>query len=82
MWTYSSQQHELPNGLLKLSFGISTTLSPTILYCKSSSELWNVLDKLITSLSRSHIHQLKHKLHTIKKSGLMDQYLQQIKDIY
>ncbi|CAL5402425.1 unnamed protein product [Camellia sinensis] len=43
---------------------------------------WYNLEKRFTSLSRSHIHQLKNKLHNITKtSSSMEEYLAQIKDI-
>ncbi|GMQ00457.1 hypothetical protein CsSME_00047546 [Camellia sinensis var. sinensis] len=57
---------------------ITATLTPTmftsVFHCKSCQEIWTYLDKRFTSLSRSHIHQLKNKLSSImKKSDLADQ---------
>mgnify|MGYP003702381055 CR=1 FL=1 len=65
---------------------LTTTLSPSIftsvLHCSTSYEVWSVLLKRFTSLSQSHIHQLKNKLSQIvKKDHTMDTYLTQIKSI-
>ena len=52
---------------------ITATLSPsiftTVIQCKTSHEVWTVLASRFTSLSRSHIHQLKIKLSKIVKKG-------------
>ena len=46
------------------------------------ADVWNTLEKRFTSLSCSHIHQLKNKLNGIsKKYSSMEEYLDQIKDI-
>lgn len=68
-----------------LSF-ITATLSPpvfcSVLHLQTCSQIWNALEKRYTSLSRSHIHQLKNKLQTVSKRGLsMEEYLTQIKEI-
>lgn len=65
---------------------LTTTLSSAIFtfvfHCKTSHEVWYTLEKRFTSLSRSHIHQLKNKLHSIvKASSSMGEYLLQIKEI-
>ena len=65
---------------------ITATLTPTVctsvFHCKSCQEIWTYLDKRFTSLSRSHIHQLKNKLSSImKKSESMEDYLAQIKSL-
>lgn len=62
------------------------TLTPSIyssvLHLKRSTEFWFALEKRFTSLSRSHIHQLKNKLSTVsKKTKSMDVYLQEIRDL-
>ncbi|CAL5350299.1 unnamed protein product [Camellia sinensis] len=62
------------------------TLTPSIyssiLHPKHSTELWFALEKQFTSLSRSHIHQLKNKLSAVsKKTKSMEVYLQEIKDL-
>ena len=58
---------------------ITATLSPSIftsvLHCGTSTEVWNTLATRFTSLSRSHIHQLKNKLnHLTKKNLTMEDY--------
>ena len=65
---------------------LTATLAPVIfsvaINCLASSEAWYVLEKRFTSLSRSHIHQLKNKLSEISKNlSSMKDYLQQIKTI-
>ncbi|CAL5333050.1 unnamed protein product [Camellia sinensis] len=65
---------------------ITATLSPSIftsvLYLQTSSQVWKMFDKQFTSLSRSHIHQLKNKLSSIsKKSNCMEIYLGKIKSL-
>ena len=65
---------------------ITSTISPpifaTILNLSHSSEIWMSLERKFTSLSRSHIHQLKNKLQSItKKSQSIEEYLRQIKEI-
>ena len=65
---------------------ITATLSPAIFtsvfHCKTSYEVWNVLQSRFTSLSRSHIHQLKNKMNRLTKKGLtMDAYLNEFKAI-
>ena len=65
---------------------ITATLSPsiftTVIHCQSSHEVWTTLATRFTSLSRSHIHQLKTKLSKItKKGGTMEDYLNHFKVI-
>ncbi|CAL5322875.1 unnamed protein product [Camellia sinensis] len=65
---------------------VTATLSPSIftsvLHLKTSSEVWLTLNKRFTSLSRSHIHQLKNKLNSIsKKTESMELYLSHIKEL-
>lgn len=65
---------------------ITATLSPSIftfvLHLRTSSQVWHMLDKRFTSLSRSHIHQLKIKLRSIsKKSNSREIYLSKIKSL-
>lgn len=43
--------------------------------------LWDYLMNRFSSLSRSHIHQLKTKLHCVSKTGTIGQYLAIIKDL-
>ena len=62
---------------------ITATLSPeiysSVLHLHSCAEIWTALHKRFTSLSRSHIHQLKNKLNNIsKKSDSMENYLSKI----
>ena len=63
---------------------ISSTLSPTVLAltvgCASAMEVWKVLENRFSSVSRSHILNLKSELHNLKKGGdTVDVYLQKIK---
>lgn len=65
---------------------LTATLTPglytTVLHLSTSHEVWSILEKRFTSLSRSHVHQLKNKLNNVsKKSKPMEEYLEQIKDI-
>ncbi|XP_028105129.1 uncharacterized protein LOC114304175 [Camellia sinensis] len=48
-------------------------------HCK---DVWSALEKRFTSLSHSHIYQIKNRLSTIsKKSKSMETYLEEIKDL-
>lgn len=62
---------------------ITATLHPSIytniLHCKTSQEIWYVLNKRVTALFRSHIHQLQNKWNN--KSSSMESYLQEIEDL-
>ncbi|KAL0015469.1 hypothetical protein SO802_002538 [Lithocarpus litseifolius] len=63
---------------------MSSTLTPTILAltvgCSSALEVWKVLENRFSSISRSHVMNLKGELHNIKKGAdLVDLYLQKIK---
>ena len=63
---------------------ISSTLSPTILAlivgCTSTMEVWKVLENRFSSISRSHVMNLKGELHNLKKGAdTIDVYLQKIK---
>ncbi|KAF5943563.1 hypothetical protein HYC85_017640 [Camellia sinensis] len=65
---------------------ITATLTPviysSILQFHHCSEVWTSLQKCFTSLSRSHVHQLKNKLNSVvKKSNTMEEYLSKIKVI-
>nr|XP_023877707.1 callose synthase 7-like [Quercus suber] len=59
---------------------ISSTLTPSILAitvgCSSALEVWKVLENRFSSISRSHVMNLKGELHNVKK-GLdsVDTYL-------
>ena len=59
---------------------ISSTLSPFILAlivgCVAAMEVWKVLENRFSSISRSHIMNLKGELHNLKKgSDTVDLYL-------
>ena len=63
---------------------MSSTLSPSILAltvgCTTAIEVWKVLENRFSSISRSHVMNLKGELHNIKKvTDSMDIYLQKIK---
>lgn len=66
---------------------INATLSKVafsfVINCKSSREVWLALEKRFSSLTRSHIHELKSALHTVSKSPIesVDDYLIRIKEI-
>ena len=63
---------------------ISSTLTPSVLAltvgCHSAKEVWKVLENHFSSISRSHIMNLKGELHNIRKGcDSVDLYLQKIK---
>ena len=63
---------------------ISSTLTPSVLAltvgCHSAKEVWKVLENRFSSISRSHIMNLKGELHNIRKGcDSVDLYLQKIK---
>ena len=63
---------------------ISSTLSPSILSlivgCATAIEVGKVLENMFSSISRSHIMNLKGELHNLQKgSDFVDIYLQKIK---
>ena len=66
-----------------LTFIIST-LSPSILAltvdCASTMDVWKVLENRFSSISRSHIMNLKGELHNLKKGeNIVNLYLPKIK---
>ena len=65
---------------------MSSTLTPSVLAltvgCSTAMEVWNVLENRFSSISRSHILNLKGELHNLKKGAdSVDFYLQKIKVI-
>ena len=63
---------------------MSSTLSLSILAlsvgCSSALEVWKVLENKFSSISRSHIMNIKGELHNIKKGvDIVDLYLQKTK---
>ena len=63
---------------------MSSTLTPSILDltvgCTSALEVWKVLENKFSSISRSHIMNLKGELHNLKKgTNYVDLHLQKIK---
>ena len=65
---------------------ISSTLTPSVLAmivrCSSAQEVWKVLENRFSSISRSHVMNLKGELHNVKKGfDSVDAYLQKIKVI-
>ena len=63
---------------------INSTLSPSVLAlivgCASAIEVWKVLENSFSSVSRSHIMNLKCELHNLRKGNdIVDVYLQKIK---
>nr|POF21437.1 hypothetical protein CFP56_18480 [Quercus suber] len=65
---------------------ISSTLTHSVLAliigCSSTLEVWRVLENIFSSISRSHVMNLKGELHNVRKgSDSVDVYLQKIKVI-
>ena len=65
---------------------ISSNLTPLVLAitvgCTSAQEVWKVLENRFSSISRSHVMNLKGELHNVKKGfDSMDSYLKKIKVI-
>ena len=63
---------------------ISSTLSPSVLTltvgCATTIEVWKVLENRFSSVSRSHIMNLKSELHNLRKGNeSVDVYRQKIK---
>ena len=63
---------------------ISSTLSPSVLSltvgCTSALKVWKVLENRFSSISRSHVINLKGELHNLKKGAdFVDAYLRKIK---
>ena len=63
---------------------ISSTLSSSILSltvgCTSAMEVWKVLENRFSSISRSHVMNLKGELHNLRKgTDSVDTYLRKIK---
>lgn len=53
-----------------------------VLDLSSSRDAWIALEKRFTTLSHSHIHQLKDRLSTVDKgTKSVEEYLKQVKDI-
>ncbi|KAH7864286.1 hypothetical protein Vadar_027803 [Vaccinium darrowii] len=65
-----------------ISGTLSSIIYPVVIHCVTSLETWNNIEKRFTTLSRSHVHQLKNRLTaTTKGSNTMEGYLQQIKTL-
>lgn len=65
-----------------LTATLTTPVFSLVLDLSSSKEVWHALEKCFTTLSRSHIHQLKDRLSSVVKgTKSMEDYLKQIKDI-
>lgn len=65
-----------------LTATLTTPVFSLVLDLTSSREVWLSLEKRFTTLSRSHIHQLKDQLSTVEKgTKSMEDYLKQIKEI-
>lgn len=61
---------------------LTTPVFSLVLDLSTSREVWLSLEKRFTTLSRSHIHQLKDRLATVDKgTKSMEEYLKQIKEI-
>ena len=59
---------------------ISSTLTPSVLAitvgCSSAQEVWKVLENRFSSISRSHVMNLKGELYNVKKGfDSVDTYL-------
>ncbi|KAH7855909.1 hypothetical protein Vadar_030516 [Vaccinium darrowii] len=65
-----------------ISGTLSSTIYPVVINCGSSLDTWKNIEKWFTTLSRSHVHQLKNRLTTTTKgSNTMEVYLQQVKHL-
>lgn len=69
---------QLLSGLMST---ISISILPTIDEFDHAFELWYYIGNRFSSLSRSHIHELKTKLATTVKTGTMAEYLRTLKDL-
>ncbi|KAH7832928.1 hypothetical protein Vadar_001377 [Vaccinium darrowii] len=60
---------------------LSQSVHASVLHCTSSFEVWCILKKCFTTLSRSHLHHLKNKLSSVRKTSSIEEYLREIKNI-
>lgn len=80
--TYEEWQKTDAHLLSYVTATLSSTVYSSVLHLQTSHQVWQILEKRFTSVSRSHIHQLKNQLQTVhKKSSSMEVYLSQIKEI-
>lgn len=76
-WKVIDSQH-----LSCITATLTTPVFSLVLDISTSHEVWLAPEKSFTTLSRSHIHQLKDRLATVDKgTKSMEDYLKQIKDI-
>ena len=59
---------------------VSTSILPHVLGYRLVSELWNAIRHKYSSLSRSHIHDLKRQIFNSKKTSTMDNYVDFMKN--
>lgn len=65
-----------------LTATLTTPVFSLVLDLSTSREVWLALEKCFTTLSRSHIHQLKDRLSNVSKgTKTMEECLKQIKEI-
>ena len=68
------------NLLTCITATISVTILPHLLDLNCTNSVWKFLENRYSSLSRSHIHDLKRKLFNIRKTTSMEAYLDSIKE--
>lgn len=65
-----------------ISGTLTSAIYSVVLNCNTSREAWTSIEKRFTTLSRSHVHQLKNRLNSMtKNTSTMEVYLQQIKGL-
>ena len=68
------------NLLTCITATISVTILPHLLDLHTTNSIWQFLEQRYSSLSRSHIHDLKRKLFNLRKTSAMELYLDSIKE--
>ena len=58
-----------------LMASISPQILPQVLGLDQSNRVWNNLEKRFSSLSSSHIHDLKTSLYSLKKTSTIEAYV-------
>lgn len=70
----------IDNQLLScLTSSLSSSTLPHVLGLPHACQVWTTLEHLFNSLSKSHIHELKNKLYSVKMKGSTDGYIDEIR---
>lgn len=70
----------IDNQLLScLTSSLSSTTLPHVLGLTHTCQVWAALEHRFNSLSKSHIHELKNKLYSVKMKGSVDEYIDEIR---